>query len=86
MPAARPATMHVCPMVTDVLPDVGGTALNDSFTFICITTFEGAPGQLRWQNNGAVRLIQGNVNADTTADLTIFVKAAGPVVGNWFVL
>ena len=72
------------PTVVDAF--VGGTALNVSFTFICTTTFEGAPGQLRWQDNGAVRLIQGNVNADTTADLTIFVKAAGPVVGNWFVL
>jgi len=33
-----------------------------------------------------VRLIQGNVNANTTADLAIVVKAAGPVDANWFVL
>ena len=41
---------------------------------------------MRWQDNGTVRLIQANVNNDTTADLTIFVKAVGPVDSKWFVL
>jgi hypothetical protein len=31
-------------------------------------------------------LIQGDVNGDSTADLTIFVKAAGPLDSAWFVL
>ena len=39
-----------------------------------------------WADQGAVRLIQGNVSADTTADLTILVQAAGPVSSSWFVL
>jgi len=40
-----------------------------ALAFIGTAAFSGAPGELRWQDQGAVRLIQGNVNADTTADL-----------------
>ncbi len=65
---------------------IAGTVTNDAFSFIGTAAFNGTPGQLRWEDQGSVRLIQGNVNNDTVADLTIFVKAAGPVDANWFVL
>jgi hypothetical protein len=41
---------------------------------------------LRWADLGGSRLIQGDVNGDSTADLTIFVNAAAPVDANWFAL
>jgi hypothetical protein len=65
---------------------IAATPGNDAFTFIGTAPFGGTPGELRWEDLGTARLIQGNVNADTTADLTIFVKAAGPVEAGWFVL
>jgi hypothetical protein len=66
---------------------IAGTAPNDAFGFIGTNPFSGAPGELRWQDlGGGTLLVQGNVNADTAANLTIFVKAAGPVDANWFVL
>lgn len=65
---------------------IAGTTRNDAFSFIGTAPFNGTPGQLRWEDQGAHRLIQGNINTDTTADLTIRVKAAGPVEANWFVL
>ncbi len=65
---------------------IADTATNDAFSFIGTAAFNGTPGQLRWEDQGSVRLIQGNVNNDTVADLTIFVNAAGPVDANWFVL
>ena len=64
---------------------IAGTPGNDAFAFIGTAAFTGA-GQLRWENQGGMRLIQGNVDGDTTADLTLFVQAAGPVATNWFVL
>ncbi len=65
---------------------IAGTLANDAFTFIGTAAFNGTAGQLRWEDQGTERMIQGNVNADTTADVTIFVKAAGPVDANWFAL
>ena len=65
---------------------IASTLANDAFTFIGTAPFSGTPGELRWQDNGIVRLIQGNVNNDTIADLTIFVKAAGPLDAAWLVL
>ena len=65
---------------------VAGTGANDAFSFIGTSAFNGTPGQLRWEDQGAVRLIQGNINNDITADLTIFVKAGGPVDIGWLVL
>jgi len=65
---------------------IAATLADDEFTFIGTAAFDGTPGQPRWEDQGAVRLIQGNVNANTTADLAIVVKAAGPVDANWFVL
>ena len=66
--------------------DVIAGGLDNPFTFIGTAAFNGTPGQLRWEDQGTIRLIQGNVNADTTADLTIFVRAAGPMDATWFVL
>lgn len=66
---------------------IAGTAANDAFSFIGTAAFNGTPGQLRWQDQGGgTLLIQGNVNANTVADLTILVKATGPVDAGWFVL
>lgn len=65
---------------------IAGTAANDAFSFIGTAAFNGTPGQLRWEDQGTFRLIQGNVNNDMTADLTIRVNAAGPVEVGWFVV
>lgn len=65
---------------------VAGTPGDDVFAFIGTAAFNGTPGQLRWEEHGAFRLIQGNVNNDTTPDLTMMVRAAGPVDAGWFVL
>ena len=62
------------------------TLANDAFSFIGTAAFNGTPGQLRWEDQGAVRLIQGNVNNDATADFAVVVKAAGPADSSWFVL
>ncbi|MCX7377169.1 MAG: hypothetical protein NTY94_10555 [Alphaproteobacteria bacterium] len=66
---------------------VAGTLADDPFSFIGSAAFNGTPGQLRWQDQGGgTLLIQGNINNDTVADLTILVKAAGPVDASWFTL
>ena len=65
---------------------IAGTVFNDTFSFIGTAAFNGTAGQLRWEDLGGLRMIQGNVNTDTIADLTIFVRAPGPVDANWFLL
>ncbi len=65
---------------------IAGTLANDSFTFIGTAAFDGTPGQLRWQDDGATRLIQGNTNTDLAADLSIRVATAGPADSTWFIL
>jgi serralysin len=65
---------------------VAGTPANDAFSFIGTAAFGSVAGQLRWSDLGTQRMIQGDVNGDSTADLTIFVKAAGPIDAGWFVL
>ena len=65
---------------------IAGTIGNDAFTFIGTAPFSGTPGEVRWQDTGPLRLIQGNVTNDTVADLTLFATAAGPVDAGWFVL
>ena len=59
---------------------------NQAFSFIGTTGFGGVAGQLRWQSAGAYRLIQGDVNGDSVADLTIRVKGTDTPVSSWFVL
>lgn len=65
---------------------VAGTAQNDAFAFIGTAAFGGVAGQLRWQAEGAVQRVQGDVNGDCIADLTLLVRAPGPVAADWFVL
>jgi Ca2+-binding RTX toxin-like protein len=62
---------------------IAGTLADDAFTFIGTAPFTAA-GQLRWQDQGTVRLVLGEVTGDGVADLTIFVKATGPIDSNWF--
>ena len=65
---------------------IAGGALNDAFSFIGSNAFTGAAGQLRWTDTGGNRKIEGDVNGDKSADLTIFITAVGPVTSEWFVL
>jgi hypothetical protein len=64
---------------------VAGGADN-AFSFINTAAFSGVAGQLRWQSEGAVQRVQGDVNGDRIADLTLLVRAAGPLDAGWFVL
>jgi serralysin len=65
---------------------VAGTGANNAFAFIGTAAFSGVAGQLRWQSEGAVQRVQGDVNGDRIADLTLLVRAAGPLDAGWFVL
>ena len=65
---------------------IGGTFADDAFSFIGAAPFSGAAGQLRWEDDGAVRMIQGTVNADAMAGFTMYVKTAGQIGGDWFVV
>jgi hypothetical protein len=66
---------------------IAGTLANDPFVFTDIQGLFGMPGQLRWERVDAGHvLIQGSVNGDTVADLTILVASADPVSSGWFVL
>jgi hypothetical protein len=58
---------------------------NDAFTFIGTAAFTG-PGQLRWEDIGALRAVYGSTDADATPELSIFLSNPGPVQANWFVL
>ena len=65
---------------------VAGTAGDDAFTFIGTAGFGNVAGQLRWTDLGASKLVQGDVNGDGVADLSISVTAAGAITSAWFVL
>ena len=66
---------------------IAGTPGNEAFTVIGTNAFSGTPGELRWQDlGGGMLLVQGNVNADPAADLTITLALAGPVRSSWFAL
>lgn len=67
---------------------IASTGADDTFTFLPLAgaPFTNIAGQLRWEDLGAQRLIQGDVNGDSVADLTIRLAAAGPVDAAWFVL
>lgn len=54
---------------------IAGTTENDSFAFIGTDAFTAA-GQLRYQTSNGVTMIEGNVNADLTADFRIEVDIA----------
>jgi Ca2+-binding RTX toxin-like protein len=65
---------------------IAATLANDAFSFIGGAAFSGLAGQLRWADLGSERLIQGDVNGDKVADLTIRTPALGPVGADWFLL
>ena len=66
---------------------IAGTPGNDAFTVIGTNAFSGTPGELRWQDlGGGMLLVQGNVNANPAADLTITLALGGPVRSGWFAL
>lgn len=51
-----------------------------------IDAIAGTAGELRWQDQDGQRLVQGDVNGDAVADLTIFLASPGPVQAGWFLL
>lgn len=65
---------------------IAGTAANDLFSFISTSAFGGVAGQLRWEDEGAVKRVQGDVNGDSVADLTLLVRSAVPIDAGWFQL
>jgi Ca2+-binding RTX toxin-like protein len=65
---------------------IAATPEDDAFAFIGTAAFGGVAGQLRWSDLGATRRIEGDVNGDSAADITVLVTAAGPVAANWFLL
>jgi hypothetical protein len=65
---------------------IAATLANDAFSFIGGAAFSGRAGQLRWAELGGDRVIQGDVNGDRVADLTIRTPALGPVGSDWFLL
>jgi Ca2+-binding RTX toxin-like protein len=57
------------------------------FAFIGSAAFSGAAGQLRFATLSGQTLIQGDVNGDSTADLTILLGGVtGTVAADWFKL
>lgn len=65
---------------------VAATPEDDAFAFIGTAACSGVAGQLRWTDLGAQRRIEGDVNGDAVADLTILTSATGPVTASWFLL
>ena len=69
---------------------IAATLAHDTFSYIGQAPFTGTPGQIRYEDHGRMTLIQGNVNNDTIADLTIPVYLASGVTGSvsssWFAL
>ena len=65
---------------------IAGTLANDAFTFIGAAAFSGAPGELRWEDQGAVRAILGNLEGTAAPEFTLFLALPGPVSGDWLVL
>lgn len=62
---------------------IAGTLPDDAFTFIGTAAFSAA-GQLRWQDMGSYRLVEGDTTGDGLADLTLHILAPGPVGASWF--
>jgi glucose/arabinose dehydrogenase len=62
---------------------IAGTPANDAFAFIGTAAFSAA-GQLRWQDMGSYRLVEGDTTGNGLADLTLHILAPGPVGASWF--
>lgn len=56
---------------------IGGTAANDSFTFIGSQNFHGIAGELRVVRSDSFWSIQGDTNGDGVADLSILTTLSG---------
>ena len=65
---------------------IAGTLANDPFSFIGTAPFGGVAGQLRWQDEGALKRVQGDVNGDAVPDITLLVRATTPLDATWFAL
>ncbi len=65
---------------------IAGTGFNDAFSFIGAAAFGGVAGELRWTDEGTTQLIEGDINGDSVAELTIRLTVAGPVDSNWLAL
>jgi len=65
---------------------IAGTLANDPFSFIGSAPFGGVAGQLRWQDEGALKRVQGDMNGDAVADVTLLVRATTPPDATWFAL
>jgi Ca2+-binding RTX toxin-like protein len=69
----------------DANEGIGG---DQAFSFIGASVFTGAAGQLRWEDIGADKLVQGDTNGDGIADLEILLQnhAGQGLVASDFVL
>lgn len=65
---------------------IAGTLANDPFSFIGTAPFGGVAGQLRWQDEGTMKRVQGDVNGDALADVTLLVRTTTPPDAAWFAL
>lgn len=61
-------------------------ALNQAFTFIGTTAFDGRHGLLRFADSGANLLVSGDVNGDKVADFSILVLNTATLAGIDFLL
>ncbi len=77
-------------IVPCLIDAIAATLAHDTFSYIGQAPFTGTPGQIRYEDHGGMTLIQGNVNNDTIADLTIQIYLASGVTGSvsssWFAL
>jgi hypothetical protein len=65
---------------------IAATLANDAFSFIGTAPFGGVAGQLRWQDEGALKRVQGDVTGDALADITLLVQTTTPLDATWFAL
>ena len=57
---------------------IAGTEENDGFTWLGSSAFTGTAGELRYQQSGSDYLIEGDVDGDGLADLTIIIDQGMP--------
>lgn len=67
--------------------DANAAAPGDqAFAFVANAAFSGAAGELRWTATTGGVLVEGDVNGDQTADLTLFLAGATTAQAAWFIL
>jgi Ca2+-binding RTX toxin-like protein len=62
------------------------TDANEAFDFIGYADFTGEAGELRAVNHGGSQLIEGDVDGDGLADISIVALGSTLVEADWFVL